>query len=324
MVLLGLVFLIILFFTFGVIALMMRPTAEEKTVDRRMANIKTPQNEYGAPIQRMDEYLVHTDTRAFVWLDGLLEGFSFSRGIKLLILRSDSHTSEGAVVMAMLGLVLTVSLVSYYFSSLLPVSLASGVAAGYIPIIILKVRKSRRIAAFDAALADCVEICGRSLRAGHSLITAIGIVAEQAKEPAKTEFGEVFKKQNYGLEFREALMQMLDRVPSPDLRVMITGMLVQKETGGNLAELMDRIASVIRERIRIKAEVKTQTAQGRLTGWILCLLPVFMLVVINVMNPGYSDVMFHNPMGQKLLYVGIALLAVGAMAIRHIINRIEV
>ena len=101
-------------------------------------------------------------------------------------------------------------------------------------------------------------------------MAAISIVAEQAVEPAKTEFGEVFKKQNYGLPLRDALMQLLDRVPSQDLRVLVTGMLVQKDTGGNLAEILDRILFVIRERLRIQGEIRTHTAQGRMTGWILC------------------------------------------------------
>ena len=171
---------------------------------------------------------------------------------------------------------------------------------------------------------DSIDMMARSLRAGHSVVAAMGIVAEQAVEPVKTEFNEVFKKQNYGLALREALMQMVDRVPSQDLRVLVTGMLVQKETGGNLAEILDRITFVIRERLRIQGEIRTHTAQGRLTGWILCLLPVVMLVMLNFINPGYSDPLFNDPMGEKLGVIGIALLIAGGLVIRQIINGIEV
>jgi tight adherence protein B len=117
---------------------------------------------------------------------------------------------------------------------------------------------------------------------------------------------------------------MLDHVPSQDLKVLVTGILVQKETGGNLAEILDRTASVIRERLRIQGEIRTHTAQGRLTGWILCSLPIVMLFMINFINPGYSNILIDTPTGHKLIYLGAGLLFIGAMAIRQIINGIEV
>jgi tight adherence protein B len=126
------------------------------------------------------------------------------------------------------------------------------------------------------------------------------------------------------MPLRDALNQMLDHVPSQDLKVLVTGMLVQKETGGNLAEILDRTASVIRERLRIQGEIRTHTAQGRLTGWILCSLPVVMLFMINFINPGYSNILINTPMGHKLIYLGAGLLSIGALAIRQIINKIEV
>ena len=139
----------------------------------------------------------------------------------------------------------------------------------------------------------------RALRAGHSLVAAIDIVAQQAVEPAKFEFGEVFRKQNYGLSLRDALMELLERVPSQDLKVLVTGILVQKDTGGNLAEILDRILHVIKQRGRGSRTGSAPTpARGRLTGWILSLLPVVMLGLINVVNPGYSKVLFADNLGQ--------------------------
>jgi tight adherence protein B len=122
------------------------------------------------------------------------------------------------------------------------------------------------------------------------------------------------------LPLRDALLQMADRVPSKDLRFMVTAMLVQKETGGNLTEILDRTTYVIRERIRIEGEVRVRTAQGRLTGWILSLLPVILLVLLNMINPGYSHILLHDPVGQKLLYIGAGLIAVGSFVIRRIVN----
>jgi tight adherence protein B len=108
------------------------------------------------------------------------------------------------------------------------------------------------------------------------------------------------------------------------LRVLVTGILVQKDTGGNLTEILDRIVTVIRERMRIQGEIKTHTAQGRMTGYILCSLPIVMLVVINLVNPGYSKILLDTPIGHKLTYIGLFLLATGALIIRQIINGIEV
>jgi tight adherence protein B len=188
----------------------------------------------------------------------------------------------------------------------------------------LSIKRAKRISAFNNALPECIDMMGRSLRAGHSMIAAIAIIAEQAVEPAKTEWGEVYKKQNYGMPFRDALMQMLDRVPSQDLRVVLTGILVQRDTGGNLAEILDRILFVIKERMRIQGEIKIHTAQGRMTGWILCALPIVMLGLINIVNPGYSKVLFTDPFGRKMLYGGLGLLSFGAFLIRRIVNGIEV
>ena len=144
------------------------------------------------------------------------------------------------------------------------------------------------------------------------------------QEPAASEFGEIFKQMNLGLPLRDALMQLLDRVPSPDLRVLVTAILVQKDTGGNLAEILDRTVFVIRERLRIQGEIQVQTAQGRLTGWILTALPVVMMVMLNLVNPGYSSILFSDPLGRKLIYFSLGMLLVGSFFIRRIVNGIEV
>jgi tight adherence protein B len=164
----------------------------------------------------------------------------------------------------------------------------------------------------------------RALRAGHSVLGAIEIIAQNVPQPAAKEFGEVFKQQNIGLPLRDALLQLLDRVPSDDLRVLVTAILVQKDTGGNLAEILDRTVAVIRDRLRIQGEIRVQTAQGRMTGWILSALPVVMLVLVNLVNPGYSSILLHDPIGHKLIYISLGMLVTGTLIIRKIVNGIEV
>ena len=148
--------------------------------------------------------------------------------------------------------------------------------------------------------------------AGHSIGSSIEIIAERSPEPLSFEFVQVYQQQRLGLHFRDALLQMGSRIPSRDLQFLITAILVQKETGGDLTEILDRAAHVIRDRVRIEGEVRTHTAQGRLTGWILGLLPVIMLALINIVSPGYSTILFHDPFGQKLLYAGAVLILIGA------------
>jgi len=178
--------------------------------------------------------------------------------------------------------------------------------------------------AFDKSLAHAIDMMARALRAGHSVAGAIELVAEGSPAPAKGEFGEVFRQQNFGMPLRDALLQMVDRVPSQDLRVMVTAIIVQRETGGNLVEILDRTVFVIRERQRIQGEIRTQTAQGRLTGWILTMLPVVMGLLINVVDPGYSHILFTNPLGRKMIYVGVGMIMVGGYFINRIINGIDV
>jgi tight adherence protein B len=160
----------------------------------------------------------------------------------------------------------------------------------------------------------------RALRAGHSIGSAIEVISEQAQQPVAGEFGHVSREQSLGLPFRESLMNMSRRVASQDLQFLITAMLVQKETGGNLIEILDRTGYVIRERLRIHGEVRVKTAQGRLTGWILSALPVIMGTLINLLNPGFEGPLFHDPLGKMFLYCGCGMLVVGTLIVRKIVD----
>src|ERR1700753_439115 len=317
-------FLFVGIVTFGAILFFLRPTTDEKALNQRFSRIKTDRNEYGPVSGELEQYLKTRKPGQFGWVENIMESSDLARKIQVLILQANTSTTMGTVVAQMAGFGLGAMIILYLFTKWLLVSVAVALVRGSLPLGFLSYKKGRRVRAFDAVLPDAIDMMGRSLRAGHSLPAAIAIVAEQAPEPAKYEFSEVFKQQNYGLPMRDALMQMLQRVPSQDLRVVITGMLVQKDTGGNLAEILDRIAHVIRERVRIFREIRTHTAQGRMTGWILCALPVVMLALVNMMSPGYSKVLFEEGIGRDMLYIGVVLLALGGLIIRAIINGIEV
>jgi tight adherence protein B len=311
--------------SFGIMLIILRPTKDEKSMGRRLISLADKNSELMAS-GPMETLLKRNNDSSFGWMEGAFDSLSLSlsQKLRMLILQANSKKSPGTIMIYCVAAGIGGAFLYFVFAPFPIVAPAVGLATAFLPIVWLKVMRGRRMKTFNNGLAEGIDMMGRSLRAGHSVVAAIGIVAEQGPEFVSDEFAEVFKKQNFGLPMRECLMQMLERMPSQDLRVLVTGILVQKDTGGNLAEILDRIVYVIRERVRIKAEIKTHTAQGRMTGWILCLLPIVMLVLINLINPGYSDVLFHDPLGQKMLMAGVVLLCLGGLTIRHIINGIEV
>ncbi|SDF83511.1 type II secretion system F family protein [Terriglobus roseus] len=260
---------------------------------------------------------------SYSWVEKYLEGTRLLRHIRLLLLQSRSDWSPGGVILTVVCIAVALPLLTYLVTAN-PILTAAAFAFSFAPVLWLRIKRQRRIKDFESALPQALEMFARSLRAGHAIPVAIGVLAEEAPLAVRLDFAEVHRDQNYGLPIRDAFSSMLERVPSRDLRIFVTGLLIQKDTGGNLPDVMDRIVAVIRDRVRIQGEVRTHTAQGRLTGWILCLLPVGLMLVINAMSPGYSRILFTDPMGRKLLYTGVVLLCLGVFTIRQIIRGIEV
>jgi tight adherence protein B len=323
MALIVLGFFAILGSSFLLVIVMTRPSAEEKLVEQRMAVIRQSKKDVAASAE-VEQLFKVARVGKFAWLDELLGRFHFGQSLQTRILQANSTTTGGTLIVTSIALSLTGYAITWLFAPMFLVDMVAGLILSLGPYLFLSFKRSRRISAFNAVLAESIDMLARALRAGHSVVGAIGMLAESAEEPAASEFGEVFKQQNLGLPLRDALMQLLDRVPSVDLRVLVTAILVQKDTGGNLAEILDRTVFVIRERLRIQGEIQTQTAQGRLTGWILSSLPLVMAVLLNVVNPGYSSVLLKEPMGRKLIYICCGMLAMGALIIRRIVNGIEV
>jgi tight adherence protein B len=319
-----LLFFIIACLTFGLIVLFTRPTKDQVRIQKRLSNLRTSRDGIATPDIRLEEFLSEPGSRSFEWLEDLFSRATSTEKFKRLLLHADSQWSTGTLLFLWLAILLVVFSVVSLSTHLTLVAILAAAAASSLPFLYLRFISARRVLAFNKTLPDSIEMIVRALRAGYSIVAAIQIAAEQSIEPAKTEFAEVYKKQNYGLPLREALLEMMERMPSADLRVFVTGILVQKDTGGNLAELLDRISAVIRERVRIQGEIRVHTAQGRMTGWILCLLPIGVMLALNIISPGYSKPLFTDPFGQKMLYIGVGLLVLGIFSIRKIINGIEV
>jgi tight adherence protein B len=317
-------FISILLATFAVVIAMTRRTPNEQTIAQRMAMIHISAKKEDGITAETTQLFKATRRGRFDWLDELLQGYQFAQRLQLRILQGNSSNTVATLILTSVGLFIAGYFVTWLFASMALIDAAGGVALGLLPYGMLSFKRSRRIKAFNAVLAESIDMLARALRAGHSVVGAIDMLSENAQEPAASEFGEIFKQMNLGMPMRDALLQFLERVPSSDLRVLVTAILVQKDTGGNLAEILDRTVFVIRERLRIQGEIQVQTAQGRITGWILSALPIVMMVVLNLVNPGYSSILFDDPFGRKLMYFSMGMLALGAFIIRRIVNGIEV
>ena len=317
-------FFVILLLSFIVVAFATKPSQGQQILDKRIGDIRSNRVETSSGNPDVVQLLKITPQNKFAWLEDLLHKYQGSKILETRIAQADSKLTVTRLLFFSLAAAGAGFFACSLFVSMFAIQLCVAAAFAYIPFAYISMKRSRRLSKFNAGLPDAIDMMGRALRAGHSMVAAINIVAEQSVEPVAWEFSEVFKQQNFGLPLRDALNQMLDRVPSQDLRVLVTGILVQKDTGGNLAEILDRTVAVIRDRLRIQGEIKTHTAQGRLTGYILCSLPVVMMIVINMVNPGYSNILLDTPLGHEIIYIGLALLVTGALIIRQIINGIEV
>jgi tight adherence protein B len=318
--LLFLLFAGLLLFSFTAIALMTRMTQVEQVMDMRLRSIRADDTAQAKAEAAAASLLkTHSESR-LAWLEKRIEKYAFYVSLQTLIVQSATDSTPIKVMTQSLGCAGGAWLLLTLVVGLPLVAWAAAAAGLMVPVLWLRWKRANLVKKFEAGLPDAIDLMVRALRAGHSINSAIEVVAEQSVEPVAGEFHALFKQQAYGLPFRESLLQMAARFPSRDLQFLVTAMLVQKETGGNLTEILDRTSNVVRERLRIRGEVRVHTAQGRLTGWILGLLPVGMLVLINVVNPGYSHVLMDSPTGQKILYVGMGLMCIGGLVIRKIVN----
>jgi tight adherence protein B len=195
-----------------------------------------------------------------------------------------------------------------------------GAAVACVPYGVVSYLRQKRLQQFEERFPEALDLLGRAVRAGHAFTTGLEMIAKESSEPIASEFRTTFEEQNFGLPLRDALLNMTERIPSIDVRFFVTALLIQKETGGNLAEILDGLARVIRDRFRIYREVRVRTAQGRLTAGILIALPIFMLIVLMVLNPGYMKVLFQDPRGSLILTVAAIMQVIGSLLIWKIIH----
>jgi len=189
-----------------------------------------------------------------------------------------------------------------------------------LPKIFLSIKKKKELKLFDEQLTEGISIISNSLKAGYSFLQSMSVVMEETKDPFAKEFKTLFKEMSLGISEEEALGNLMNRVESEDLRLMVNAILIQKDIGGNLSEILDNIAETVRERQKIKNEIKTLTAQGRLSGWIVAMLPVFLGSFIFIFNREYMILLFTTPIGLAMVFAAFISQCFGFLMIRKIIN----
>jgi tight adherence protein B len=192
-----------------------------------------------------------------------------------------------------------------------------------IPFFVLRIKRSRRMHAFEEQFPEALDLIARALKAGHAFATGLKMVADEMPEPVGPEFRKTFDEQNFGLPLKDALENLTMRIPLLDVRFFATAVLIQRETGGNLSEILENLAHVVRERFKILRQVRVYTAHGRLTGYVLLALPAFLAVALMFINPDHMNLLFRERMGQMMLMVSIVMQTFGFLWIKQIV-KIEV
>lgn len=255
------------------------------------------------------------------WLEAIVVRLPHREDLQRLLDQAGIRAlSIPTILMASVGIAVVLAGIIFVLTGNLIAALPGAALGGYIPIGFLKIKRNRRFAAFEEGFPDAIDLLARAARAGHSLASGLEVVSEEGAEPVASEFRQVFEEQRFGLPIQDALMGLADRVDIVDVRILVTAVLIQRESGGNLAESLDGLSSVIRGRFRFKRDVKTKTAHGRITGLVVAAAPVVAAVGMYLVNPEYMTPMFVEPLGRMMLGLGVGMMVMGFLVIRRMVD----
>ncbi len=291
---------------------------EQRRLDRRLRDVSAPAD---APVNEAS-LVMKTLEGPLPGVDRLMARTNAGGRLARLIEQSGVKTTPSAIMVLTLACVGVAGLLTMWLTKPIFAPFVAGIA-GFMPLGYLLNRRSSRMRVFEEHFPEALDLMARALRAGHAFQTSLGMAADDMRPPVGPEFKKTFDQQNYGLPLREALMQLAERVPLLDVRFFVTAVLIQRETGGNLAEILDNLAHVVRERFKIRRQVRVHTAHGRFTAFVLLALPAALAVALMFINPEHMNVLFKTHVGQLLLVGGIVLQLIGFVWIRNVI-KIEV
>jgi tight adherence protein B len=311
-----LLFGLLLFLTFGVLVWLLKPTKTEADVHRHLSSIGEIHGlEADGSTIRKQEVL-----SSIPQLNNLLQHIPGASRLGLLIIQAGRTWTVASVLLGSIVAALVTGWAASMFVPALPLVLLIAGAVGSAPYAYLSLQRASRFRRFEETLPEAIDLMCRALKAGHAVTSMIEMVSQETADPVASEFRIVFEEQNLGLPLREAILNLANRVPLDDVRFLSTAILVQKETGGNLAEILDKTAFIMRERMRLKGQVRIYTAQGRVSGWVLCMLPFVMFLLLTLVHPEYEKKLWTDPLGLHLVYAGLIMMAIGVFLIRKIVD----
>jgi tight adherence protein B len=310
-------FFIIMIVAFAAIFYVTEPSKEDKLIDERLAAL----DQTVLFDDDSDKILLRQVTFSRIpAVDRFLRRNRFVLYLQRLLVQADVKWTVGRMVFATLLCIGVGAFLGNWWIAPGLLGWLPGIVLGVLPVFILVQMRARRLRLFTALLPEAVDLMSRCLRSGQALVSAIEIVAVEIPDPLGAEFQHASDEQNFGLPFRDSMLNLVSRIPVADLQFLVTAMLVQKETGGNLVEILDKTAHLLRERLRVKGEMKVRTAQGRFTGWILCALPFAIFFGMNLISPGYAQILFEDPSGQRWMTIAGGMMVIGMFLIRKVVN----
>lgn len=289
-----------------------------KRIKQRLAQIDQQEGEDSYPSLVRKKHLKKLNS-----VERMLENLPILQSLSSMIEQAGHSILAYRLVLICILLAVAGGYTSWALTKMPIVALAIGIAAFFVPLMKIRNDRNKRIAKFEEQLPDAIDMMKRALKAGHPFASSLKLVAQDMQDPVAQEFHLTFNDISYGNDTRRAMLNLLARVPSVTVMALVTSILVQKETGGNLAEVLEQISKVIRGRFRFQRKVKTYTAEGRMSAWVLSLVPLALFATIWTTTPDYLPVLIDDPRGQKMVIYGCISGVIGIAWIRRII-RIEV
>ncbi|MGH9841302.1 MAG: type II secretion system F family protein [Blastocatellia bacterium] len=312
------IFLFCLFATYSAYLIVTRKTAQQRAqVNQRLSDVLAFTADSPDPaVQIAREDLMSE----IPLLNRLLGDLPTATRLKLLIEQANLDLTVTKLLMFSGVAGLLGFLAASAVMPLLAIELMAAGLAACAPFLHVLYRRRKRLNRFLADLPEALELMSRALAAGHAFSETLKMISEEMHDPIAMEFRRAYEEHNLGLSPKLALENLATRIPLLDLRICITAIQIQRETGGNLGEILERVATTIRERFRILEDLKTLTSQSRISAWVLCAMPAFIAIMMTVINPDYMSVLWNDPRGQKLIALAIAMQIMGMLMVRKIIN----
>jgi tight adherence protein B len=252
--------------------------------------------------------------------DDVLRSSGVSGSLQRLLTRADVKTTVGGLLLMSTCLFLGATFIVNRLTRLPWLGMLVGALLAYIPFFVVKVKANKRMRTFEEQFPEAIDLIARALRAGHGFTSGLAVVAEEAPQPVAGEFRLLYDQQNFGMQIGDAMKAFATRIPLLDARFFVTAVLTQRESGGNLAEILSNLANVIRERFKVKRQVRVISAHGRITAWILCGLPPTLAMGMMITSPSHMMVLVTDPIGHYMIFAAIFMQITGTLIIRKLVN----